>query len=461
MTRRQRILRSQSSVSRRAFLAGSAGAVGAASFGASIAAAAAPTAIRGHAAGSDILRVGLVGCGGRGTGAVVNALQADPGTELVAMGDVFADRIESSLQQLLQMKPETSPANPDGKEIPNEPSVASRIKVDPDHRFVGFDAYQKVIDNCDVVLLCSTPHFRPQHLKAAVAAGKHIFCEKPVATDAPGVRSVLATAEEARAKKLSLVCGFCWRYHEPDRAGFGRMQDGAIGTIESIHTRYLTGTLSLRPRKPHWSDMEDQLRNWYYYSWASGDHIVEQAIHSINKIAWALRDEMPIFATAVGGRQVRTGPEYGNVYDHFAVVYEYKNGARAFHDCRQTDGCYSDNTDFFTGTKGMCTINSWGPSLVIKGENPWHFEGDPGPDMYLHEHQFLFDSIRKRQPINDGIWMAHSTMMAILGRMAAYTGQKITWEQALNSKEDLSPKKYEWGPNPVPPVSMPGRTKFA
>lgn len=438
---RPRSRRSQlSELTRRQFVAASAGALAGPSL---LACAAAPAAAGGHAAGRERLRVGLVGCGGRGTGAASDALHADPGVELVAMGDLFADRIESSLAGLAQ-----------------EEAVASRVKVTPEMRFVGFDAYKRVIEQVDVVLLCATPHFRPMHLEEAIAKGKDVFCEKPVAVDAPGVRRVLATVEEARRKKLSVVSGFCWRYSLPDQTAFAKLRDGAIGTIEAIHTRYLTGTLGLRPRKPEWSDMEYQLRNWYYYTWASGDHIVEQAIHSINKIAWAMGDEMPVAATAVGGRQVRTGPEYGHCYDHFAVVYEYKDGARAFHDCRQTEGCFSDNTDWFAGTKGTCFVNSWGPTEIIKGENPWHWEGDPGPDKYRHEHEVLFRAIRNREPVNDGVWMANSTMMAILGRMAAYTGQRITWEQAMQSKEDLSPAKYEWGPLPTPPVAMPGRTKF-
>lgn len=437
-------------LTRRQFLAASAGTL----VGAPIAACAgaAPRADAGlaesaalapHTASTDRLRVGLVGCGGRGTGAAENALEADANCELVALGDVFGDRIEGCLTELAK----------------NE-SVAARVKVPVEARFVGFDAYEKVIALCDVVLLCTTPHFRPAHLREAVARGRHVFCEKPVAVDAPGVRSVLESARIATEKGLTIVSGFCWRYHDPDRAAFGRVRDGKIGPVHAVHSRYLTGGLGLRKRKPEWSDMETQLRNWYYYTWASGDHIVEQACHSINKIAWAMGDEMPVYATATGGRQVRTGPEYGNVYDHFAVVFEYAGGARAYLDCRQTEGCFNDNSDFVVGTKGTLTSDSWGPTHVIRGETPWKWSGDPGPDKYVAELQTLFAAVRDGKPVNDGVMMANSTMMAILGRMAAYTGTRIAWQQALDSQEDLTPPRYEWGELPVAPVALPGRTKF-
>jgi predicted dehydrogenase len=404
----------------------------------------ATASIGAHIAGSETLKVGLIGCGGRGTGAAKQALTADRGAKLVAMADVFMDRMEGSLGNLS-----------------NDEGVKAQLDVKRAAMFDGFEGYKKVIDLCDVVLLCSTPHFRPAHLKAAVEAGKHIFCEKPVAVDAPGVRSVLASARLAAEKKVNIVSGFCWRYNDPDREMFKRIHDGQIGKVTALHTRYLTGGLGLRQRKPEWSDMEYQMRNWYYYTWLSGDHIVEQACHSINKIAWALKDEMPIAATAVGGRQVRTAPEFGHVFDHFAVVYEYKDGVRAFHDCRQTEGCFNDNTDFIVGTNGTAFVNSWGPTQVIEGANPWHWEGPAPRDKYQTEHDELFDAIRKGKIMNEGEMLATSTMMAVLGRMAAYTGQRITWDQALHSKEALGPAKYEFGPLPTPAVALPGRTPFA
>jgi myo-inositol 2-dehydrogenase/D-chiro-inositol 1-dehydrogenase len=397
-----------------------------------------------YAAGSDTLKIGLIGCGGRGTGAAKEALAGDSGTLLTAMGDVFSDRLQGSFKALSEARPE-------------------QVKVGADHQFIGFDAYQKVIDSgVDVVLLTTPPHFRPAHLKAAIAAGKHVFCEKPMAVDAPGVRSILASAEEAKRRDLCLVAGFCWRYSDAERATFQKIVDGALGRIVSAHTTYHASPLAQFPRQPGWSDMEWQLRNWFHFTWLSGDHIAEQACHSIDKIAWALGGRLPVKATALGGRQARTGAESGNVYDHFSVVYEYDDGLRCFHTCRQMADCPFDNTDYFVGTEAVCHIDGWKPLHEIKthaGETRWSYDGQRR-NMYQNEHDALFAAIRSGQPINDGQWMAHSTLMAIMGRMAAYTGQTLTWEQALNSQEDLTPAKYEFGDLPVTPVAIPGRTKF-
>ncbi|MFO0983651.1 MAG: Gfo/Idh/MocA family oxidoreductase [Planctomycetota bacterium] len=395
---------------------------------------------RGQAAGSDRLRVGLVGCGGRGTGAAAQALTADRGAVLVAMGDAFMDRLETSLSAL-------------------KAEHGEQVQVDREHCFTGFDAYQKVIDSVDVVLLAAPPHFRPAHLKYAVEQGKHVFCEKPMAVDGPGVRSVIATAEAAKQKKLTLLSGFCWRYSDPERATFEQVLGGAIGDLTAIYTCYLTGTLGTHPRQPGWSDMEWQLRNWQHFTWLAGDHIVEQAVHSIDKMSWAMNGMLPVKCNALGGRQSRTGAESGNVWDHFSVEYEYENGARGFHMCRQNNNCANENTDYLMGTKGTCFINGFGNKHVIKGEKPWEYNG-PHRDMYQNEHDVLFDSIRNGKAHNDGTWMTQSTLLAIMGRMAAYTGQVVTWEQALNSQEDLSPKTYAWGPVPMPAVAIPGQTKL-
>jgi myo-inositol 2-dehydrogenase / D-chiro-inositol 1-dehydrogenase len=407
---------------------------------------------RAFAANSDTLRVGLIGCGGRGTGAANNALRADSNTVLTAMADVFEDRLNNSLQSLRQQH-------------------GDRVKVDPEHRFTGFDGYQKVIDSgVDVVLLATPPGFRPYHLQAAVAAGKHIFCEKPMAVDAPGVRAVLAAAEEARRKKLALVSGFCWRYNAGERAIMQRIHDGAIGQPLSLQNTYNTGPIWVNPRRPDWNDMTYQMRNWYYFAWLSGDHITEQAVHSLDKMAWAMRDVPPARCVAHGGRQVRTGEEFGHIYDHFSVVYEYDDGARGYHYCRQQAGCANDNSDYFMGTNGTARIHAFGP-LTITGESTWRFRGDR-PDMYQVELDEMLASVRAGNPINDGVWMAHSTLLAIMGRMAAYTGQVVTWEEALNSKEDLvkyalnqedvsGDPRFAWDlALRVPPVAMPGRTRL-
>ncbi len=305
---------------RRSFLATTAAAAAMGSLSASLNAGI-------HAGGSDQLKVGLVGVGGRGTGAAENALNADPATELVALADVFEDAVSRGRRTLSRMF--------------NNEGQTPRVTVDDAHCFVGFDAYKRVIDSCDVILLASTPHFRPEHLRAAVEAGKHIFCEKPVAVDAPGVRSVLESSELARQKGLSLVSGLCWRYHEGKRATFEQIRNGAIGEIVAMECTYMSdGVWDPRRRRDQCSsEMEYQQRNWYYYTWLSGDFNVEQHIHSLDKMMWAMNDEAPATISGSGGRQVRTDEKYGNIYDHFNIVYQWANGVKAFARCRHWQNC--------------------------------------------------------------------------------------------------------------------------
>lgn len=410
--------------------------------------AASPSLAAGaYAGGSDLLKVGLVGCGGRGTGAASQALNADSGVELVAMADAFEDRLQSSRARLQRQF--------------NKDDQHPRVNVVDDNCFVGFDAYKQVIDKSDVVLLASTPHFRPRHLKAAVEAGKHVFCEKPVAVDGPGVRSVLESVEKARQNNTSLVSGLCWRYHYGKRAVFDKIKEGMIGDIVSMQCSYMTGGV-WDPRKTKEeckSEMEYQLRNWYYYTWLSGDFNVEQHIHSLDKMLWAMDDEAPVTISGSGGRQVRTDPKYGNIYDHFNVVYEWANGVKAFARCRHWQGCENDVNDYIVGTKGRADVMKH-RIFDLEGNEIWKFEGEGG-DMYQIEHDELFASIRGANPINNGDYMCKSTMLAISGRMAAYTGQKLTWEQCMNSQEDLSPPSYDWVDVPIPDVAIPGKTKFA
>ena len=391
---------------------------------------------------SDTLRIGLIGCGGRGTGAAKQALSADKNVVLVAMGDAFNDSLQTSLKSLKAEFPD-------------------KVKVDPDHCFVGLDAYKKVIDSVDVVLLTTPPGFRPTHLRAAVDAGKHIFTEKPMAVDAPGVRSVLESAAKAKEKNLSLVSGFCWRYSLGERAVYQQLHEGGVGDIQTIYATYNTGLLNkfdTWTRANCKSETEFQLRRWYYYPWLSGDHLVEQAVHNVDKIMWAMKDKPPARAIATGGQQVRVGPDIF-IYDHFAIVYEWENDARAFLFCRQQDNCSGGVTDTIYGTRGVCKILP-GKSQEIQGRKNWHYEGKR-PDMYQVEHDELFASIRAGKPMNDGVWMASSTMLAILGRMAAYTGQTISWDDAMNSQEKLGPEKVDWDNPPKNlSVAMPGRTKF-
>lgn len=389
------------------------------------------------------LKVGLIGCGGRGTGAAGQALSADKNVVLTAVGDAFPDRIETAIESLRS-------------------EHGDKVQVPEENRFVGLDAYQKVIaSGVDIVILTTPPGFRPLHIKAAVDAGKHIFCEKPMAVDAPGLHRVIAAAEEAKRKNLSLVAGFCWRRNNAERETFKRIHDGAIGDVRAFYGDYLTGSLWHKPRQPGWTDFEYQVRNWMYFTWLSGDSLVEQAIHSVDKMSWVMRDVPPKRAIAVGGRQVRTEAEYGHVFDHFAVQYEYEDGVRGYIFSRQQAGCFNENTDHIMGSKGYCDVNGFNKiHKIVSGGDTWNYTG-PRNDMYQTEHDEFFASIRSGNPINDGPWMTQSTMMGIMGRMAAYTGQAITWEQALESKEDLSPPSYDWKqPLPDPPVAMPGRTKF-
>ncbi len=391
-----------------------------------------------HVEGREKIRVGLIGCGSRGTGAAVQALRADGAAELVAMADTFPDRIQRSLASI------------------ERTNVKDRVRVPPEHRFLDFDGYKKLLPFVDVVLLASPPHFRPEHLAAAVDAGKHVFCEKPVAVDGPGVRSVMATCAKAKKAGLSIVSGLCWRYHAGMRATFEKIHEGYVGDIVTIQATYHANGLWKHDRQPSWSDMEWQVRNWIYFTWLAGDIIAEQHIHSLDKIAWALGDKYPKAAYGQGGRTVRTGREYGNVFDHFSVVYEYEDGLRAFSSCRQWDGCRTDVSDHVYGTKGVCHIFKH----QIVGERPWRFKGR-SKNMYQVEHDELFRSIREGKPINNGDYMAKSTLMAIMGRMSAYTGKAVTWEQALHSKTRLGPETYEWGPIEIPEVAVPGVTRIA
>jgi predicted dehydrogenase len=398
-----------------------------------------------HAQGSDTTKVALIGCGGRGSGAAINAMKADPSNRLTVMCDLFPDRLNQAKQGLSRQ-------------------LDKQFEVKDDNSFSGIDGYKRVMDSdVKVVLLCTTPHFRPVQLKAAIDAGKHVFCEKPVAVDAPGVRSVLKTSEEAKQKGLALVSGLCWRYDLGVRETIKRIQDGAIGDIIAIQENYLTGTLwhrGTREEHPNWSEMEYQMRNWMYYTWLSGDHNVEQHIHSLDKALWLMGDQPPVAATGLGGRQVRTGEQWGNIYDHHAVVYEWANGVRVFAFTRQMEKCKNETEDIIFGTKGQAQVIK---HEITSGGETWRYRGEK-PSMYDVEHVELFKSIRDNKPINNGQYMCYSTLLAIMGRMATYTGQRITWEQAMNSKLDLTPESYDWGPVKLPPealaVAMPGKTPF-
>ena len=394
-----------------------------------------------HAANNDTLKLALVGCGGRGSGATINALNADPNVQLVAVCDVFQDRAEDALRNLKNEKPK-------------------QVNVPQGMIFTGFDGYKDAIEAADVVILATSPGFRPTHLAHAVAKDKHIFMEKPHATDIAGAKSVIESAKLAKQKGLGLVSGFCYRYDTFKRDVVNRIHDGAIGDVQAIHASYLTGPLWTRATKTNDpKQLEYQMRMWYYFTWLSGDFIVEQAIHSVDKAHWVM-DALPISATALGGREVRTEEKFGNIFDHFSVVYDFDNGKRVFLECRQQPGrLYKTTQDHIIGTKGMAQLMK---HTITTGNDTWQHPGDHDfGAMYQVEHNELFASIRAGNPLNDGERSAMSTLMGIMGREAAYTGDKITWDQLMKSNQTLVPETFTWGENEVQPVATPGKTRLA
>lgn len=401
-----------------------------------------------HQFNADTLKVGIIGCGGRGTGAALQAVRGDKNIVLTAMADVFEDKLELAYNSLMEEAPD-------------------KIKVPANQKFLGFDAYKKVLQtDVDIIISGTPPNFRPAHLEAAIEAGKHVFFEKPVAVDAAGIRKVIEVAKKAKEKKLGFMSGFCWRYDFPKRETFQRVLDGEIGDVLSIYNTYNTGAGAWRDIKPSWGKFKKELRNWVYYTWMSGDHIVEQAVHSLDLMSWAKGDVLPIKASGTGGRQSRIEPEFGNIYDHFAITYEYPDGSRGFHHSRQQKGTTGAYGIELLGTRGRCDINVWNRH-EIKGKQSWswektHTEKDKN-NMYQTEHDELMASIRKGDPINDGIRSANSTMLAIWGRMVAYTGKDLTWDEALNSQEMLTPHidEYNWDLDwKIKEVARPGVTQF-
>ena len=377
-------------------------------------------------------------------GAAAQALKADKNVQLVALADAFEDRLKSSLQTLKDDK-----------------DISEKIVVTPKTSFVGFNAYKELLaSNVDVVLLCTPPQFRPLHLEAAIEAGKHVFAEKPCAVDAPGVRAVLKTCEAAKKKNLSVVSGLCLRYDDGFRETVRRIHDGAIGEVHTLQANDYRGKIWVKERQPDWTDMHWQMRNWYYFTWLSGDFNVEQHVHYLDTCAWVMKNEYPVKAIGMGGRAVRTKPKYGNIYDHFSIIYEYANGAKLFSNCRQHDNCKGDMTLTPPVARAAPKLTDGKRGLHIQTDKKWVFPGSKR-NMYQTEHDELFAGIRAGKPLNNGDYMAKSTLLAIMGRMAAYTGQEITWDMAFNSKEDLTPKKYDWGEIATPAIAIPGRTKFS
>ncbi len=388
------------------------------------------------AQGSDRIRVGLIGCGGRGTGAARDAVSAAEGVEIWALGDLFQDRLDGCRKSLA--------------------NLGNRVNVTDSRCFVGFDAYKRVIDSgVDYVLLTTPPGFRPIHFRAAVEAGKHVFMEKPAAVCPAGARMVMETARLAEQKGLGVLAGTQYRHHPGYIEAIRLIHSGAIGKVVSAYAYYLTGALWKWDRQPGMSDIEWQIRNWLYFTWLSGDHIVEQFVHNIDVMNWVMGSP-PERCIGMGGRQVRTDPAYGHIYDHFAIEYVYPNGARVTAMCRQMEGCLNRVTNQVIGTEGEAKLEGF-DTFWVRGKEGWRWQGRANP--YVQEHADLIQSIRAGKPINEGVQVAESSLTAIMGRMAAYTGQEVTWDFVLKeSKLNLVRNVTSFGAMPVDPVAIPGRT---
>ncbi|MDO8540268.1 MAG: Gfo/Idh/MocA family oxidoreductase [Opitutaceae bacterium] len=398
-----------------------------------------------YAAGNDRIRIGLIGCGSRGTAATINALDADPGVHLVAMADLFAGRLTASLAKIKAHCPD-------------------RTLVDAEHQFTGFDAHRRVIASSDVVLIACASRFHPYYLRAAVDAGKHVFVEKPHGIDPVGVRATQAAADLARTKGLSVVSGLHNRFDLGVRETIARIHDGAIGDVVAMEVNFLRGPYMLVERQPGWSEIEYQCRNWYHFSWLSGDDVTQSLVHSLDKACWVMREEPPLKAHGFGGRSASFGPIYGDMFDHHSVVYEYANGTRLYAFCRTQKECHGGISDYVFGTKGRASLLNH----TIRGEKNWDYAGE-NPKPYLTEQQEFFAGIRAGHPLNSGGYMANSTMVAVLGQIACYTGRQLGWKKATAADFAFPPGgdiSFDTDPPVKPradgeyPIAVPGRTKL-
>ena len=405
-----------------------------------------------YAAGGDTVRIALIGCGGRGTGAAIQALsnKSMSNVKLVAMADAFRERLDGCLAAV-------------------QSNVKDKTKIDvpEDRKFVGLDAYQKAIDaGVDMVLICTPPGFRPSQFEAAVKAGKHVFMEKPIATDAPGVQRVLKTNETAKQKGLLVAVGHHLRHEEKHCKIIERIHDGAIGDLQYMRAYFNSGGVWVRPRKPNQSEMEYQVQNWYYFTWLSGDHIVEQHVHDLDVCNWMMKDAHPVEANGMGGRQVRIGKDYGEIFDHHAVEFTYPDGTKMFSYSRHMPGCWGSFSQHAKGAKGYASIQGHGTS-VLEAEGQDRLKLRRTADGHQVEHDDLFAALRDGRPYNECDWAANSTMTAILGRMATYSGQVVKWDEALASTIDLAPAKLTWDAEPkvkpgadgLYPCAIPGVTR--
>jgi len=401
------------------------------------------------AAGSDALRVGLIGCGGRGTGAAMNAMNADPGVRLVALCDISAEAIRIRRAGLKQQKPD-------------------QVTVDDAHCFTGFDGYRRLIECVDVALIAVASKFHPLYTKAAIEAGRHVLCEKPHAIDPPGVRDLAAACELARQKRLCVASGFQSRYEPGYQETTKRLRDGAIGEIVAIEEKLLRGPYAPYRRTPGLSEIQHQFANWASFAWLSGDDLLQGLVHNLDRDNWLMGDKPPAKCHGLAGRSSAPEDWRGTLFDHHSVVYEYPNGVRLRAFCRTQPGCYNETSSTILGTKGRCDLLRW----RIEGETKWQYRHPDGARLspYDLEHQAFFKAIRSGDPLNEGDIMLHATLAAIMGQLSCYTGQEVTWEGALKSHFALGPKAdacrldmeppVKPGPNDTYPVPIPGLTKF-
>ena len=434
--------------SRRGFLKQSGAAVAGATLASTLGA-------RAYAQSDETLKVVLVGCGGRGTGAANQALRTSGPIQLVAMADVFKDRLEDSHRNL-------------SRAMRNNPE---RIDVPEERRYVGFDAFKKAMEHVPegkgYVILATPPGWRPQHFEHAVNQNRHVFMEKPLSTDAPGVRRILASAKKAREKNLKVGVGLQRHHQRSYQETIQRIHDGAIGDIATLRVYWNGGGVWTRQRQPDMNEMQYQMLNWYYFNWLCGDHITEQHIHNLDVGNW-VKNDFPIAAQGMGGREVRTEKEHGQIFDHHAVEYIYRDGSRMISQCRHIRGCYKSVSEWAHGTKGSAAINGgvlYNDQRHTLDTQTWKFEGD-NPNPYQVEHDALVDAIRNNKEHMEAEYGAKSTFTSILGRMATYSGKMLRWDTMLKDGKKLAPGQdsYTWdstppvqpGPDGFYPVPVPG-----
>jgi predicted dehydrogenase len=408
-----------------------------------------------HAAGSDVLRVGMIGCGGRNAGAAVQALTADPGARLTAMCDIFMDRVKAKRAEIkTEMARRMKDTRPE------------QVQVDDDDCFTGFDAYKQVIANADVVLIANAAKFHPLHSMAAIQAGRHVFVEKPHGIDPAGIKLMQAACDLAREKKLSIVSGLHSRYHPGYAETVQRIHDGAIGDIVAMEENFLRAPYGVIGRDPKLSELEYQCSTQYHFVWLSGDDVVQSLVHNLDRSSWAMKEQAPVKCHGLGGRSSMVEGIYGNVFDHHSVVYEYASGVRLYAFCRTTTGCYDESSSIILGTKGRASILA----CRLWGESNWRWQPQGASDPYQIEHDRLFASIRKGEPVNNGDYMCRSTLITIMGQISCYTGKEVTWEQINKSDFAYPPRPEDCHDGMEPPVKpgpdgsyavyVPGKTRL-